>query len=113
MKIFIKNLKVKCLIGIHPHERKKKQEIVLHVELEVEGRHAAKTDKITDAVDYDELAQKLCAVASQSKFYLLEKLANELLKVILKDKRILNARLQVEKPKALRNADSVTLEVSS
>ena len=50
-------------------------------------------------------------MVSSSSFFLVEKMAEEIAKLVLKDKKIAELRLCVEKPGALRGSKSVGVEI--
>ena len=50
-------------------------------------------------------------LVSKSSFFLVEKMAEEIAKLVLKNKNIAELRLRVEKPGALRGSKSVGVEI--
>jgi len=57
-KVFIKDLRVQGILGIHEWERVTPREIVINVTLYADTRRAARTDDIADCVDYSAMAKK-------------------------------------------------------
>lgn len=110
--IRIKDLKLKAIIGIFAWERKVKQDIIINISLDFDSSLAAKTDHINDTVDYKALKMKIMALVDGSRYYLLEKLVEEILNLLMEDPKILNATVKIDKPKALRFAKSVSVESS-
>ena len=51
--IYIKDLRVKTIIGIFDWERKVKQEVSIDLEFPFDCKKAAATDSIEDTVDYN------------------------------------------------------------
>lgn len=113
MIIKIKNLKIKTIIGTNDWERKKKQEIVINVQIEFDGKKVSNTDNVKDSINYKILNKKIIALVESSDFYTLEKLSNAVLKLIIKDKNILKAMVEVDKPRSLRHTDSVSVVCKS
>jgi FolB domain-containing protein len=109
MIIKIKNLRVKTIIGVHAWEKKQKRDVVVNLEMEFDGNKAANTDDIADTLDYDHINQMLIEEISNSKFNLIEKLCRHLLDKIMADKRISRAKIEIDKPKALKNGESVSI----
>ncbi len=105
----IKNLRIRTIIGIFNWERSNKQDVVFNIELEFNGRKATKSDNIEDTVDYKTLTKRIVSEVEQSQFYLLEKLADHVLKIIMENPNVLRAIVEVDKPHALRFADSVSI----
>lgn len=110
MIIRIQNLKLRTLIGIYDWERKRKQSVIVNIRLDFNGTKAARTDKIKDTVDYKTICKAVIKKVESSQYFLVEKLAAEILKLVMKDKRVLSARVRVDKPGALRFAESVSVE---
>lgn len=113
MTIRIKNLRLRTIIGISEWERGEKQDVVINVELEVDERKAVETDLIDDTVNYKTLTKRIVEEVEQSEFFLLEKLTHHILQVVLEDKKIKKATVEVDKPHALRFAESVSVSCSA
>ena len=111
--IRIDELKVLAIIGIHDYERSTKQEVLVSVELEYDITKAAETDAIEDTLDYDELSKKIKFLVEESQYYIIEKLASEILKLVLDEPGVAKARVRVGKPQALKDARCVSVEVAS
>ena len=86
---------------------------MVNVELEFDARRAAKTDRIDHAVDYKALTQRIIDEVEQSRFFLLEKLADHILTIVMGDPKVARATVEVDKPRALRFADSVSVSASA
>lgn len=68
---------------------------------------ARQSDKLTDTVDYGALARCLTQKASQTEYFLIEKLAQLLADTCLEfDARIQKVELELEKPGCIENAKS-------
>ena len=113
MVIRIKNLRLRTIIGVEDWERVCPQEIIVNVEMEFDGSTAAVSDKLQDAIDYSELKRRMIAQAEPARFFLLERLADFILKIVMEDHRITRAVVEVDKPHALRFADSVSVVTSA
>ena len=79
-KIFIEGLEVRCIIGTLPRERKKKQKVLIDLEFPAPIKQAARKDDLRKALDYQKIASTAASFVSQSKFHLLETLAERLSK---------------------------------
>ncbi len=110
-KILIKDLLIRGIIGIHDWEREKRQDILINIEMEADCRPAGLSDDFRDAVDYRAVTKSVIGLIEESKFYLVEKLAEEIAKICLQDSRVALARVRVEKPGAVRFSRSVGVEV--
>ena len=109
--IDISDLHMRTIIGINPEERINKQDVFVNVTLETDCRPAAKSDDIADAVNYRDLCKDIIDLVEGSEYFLVEKLAEEIARVCLSDKRVPWARVRVDKPGALRFAQSVGVTI--
>jgi len=75
-RIYIRDLALRCLIGVYPEERRDKQDVILNIILETDHRPAAASDRLADAVDYKTLKKKIVALVEASSFELIETLAD-------------------------------------
>jgi dihydroneopterin aldolase/D-erythro-7,8-dihydroneopterin triphosphate epimerase len=110
-RIFIRDLLIRGIIGIHDWEREKKQDILINVEMEADCRPAGLSDNFTEAVDYRAVTKSIIALVETSEFFLVEKLAEEIASVCLENPKVNLARVRVEKPGAVRFSRSVGIEV--
>lgn len=113
VKITIENLRLRTIIGINDWERETRQDVVVNVELELESGTVFTRDSIDETVDYKRLNKRLIAEVERSSFFLLEKLCDHLLGLVMEDGRVRRARVRVAKPGALRFTDSVSVECSA
>lgn len=109
--LYINDLIIPCLIGVFENERKEKQQIIINIMLSVDTRKAGKSDNLNDTVNYHELSLQIVKLVENSKFYLLEKLAQEVANLCLQDTRIKQVTVRVEKPKAIKLAKSSAIEI--
>ena len=110
-EVFIKDLSVRAIIGINPDERVNPQEVLINVVLVVDTRPAARSENIEDAANYGTLAKQIVSMVAASQFFLVEKLAAEIMRLCLADRRVERARVTVEKPTAVRAARSVGVTI--
>ena len=111
--IRINDLRLRVLIGIHPWERKTKQDIILNLASCYDASKASKSDRLKDALDYEALVDRVTRAVQRSRHYLLEKLAAKVLDVVLTaDPRISGAWIRLDKPHAIGQARSVSFELA-
>jgi D-erythro-7,8-dihydroneopterin triphosphate epimerase len=111
MRIRIKDLRLRTIIGIYDWEREHRQDVVINAELTFDGTAAAASDAIEDTVNYKAITKAMIAHVEGASCQLLERLASELLAIALEDPRVHSAWVEVDKPHALRFADSVSVRV--
>lgn len=110
-KIIIRDLRLRGIIGINDWERNEKQDILINVDLHIDLTKAGNTDNIDDTLNYRSLTKEIISLVENSSYYLVEKLANSIVTLCLKDQRVEKAKVRVEKPMALRFAKSVGVEI--
>jgi|ETNmetMinimDraft_26_1059896.scaffolds.fasta_scaffold128761_2 FolB domain-containing protein len=110
-KIQIHNLRLKAIIGVNEWERKIKQDVVINVSVEYDSEKARDTDGFSHAFDYKRLTKKIIDRVERSSFKLIEKLADQILDIVSDSGTADLITVCVEKPGALRHADSVSVEV--
>lgn len=111
-RIYIRDLTLRCIIGVYPEERREKQDVVINIVLECDHSAAAKSDNLNDAVDYKGLKKQVIKLVEASQFNLIETLADRIARLCLENGRVLRATVMVDKPAALRFARSVAVEIS-
>ena len=113
LTVRIKNLRLRTYIGFNAEEREKRQDLVINIRFDYEAKKAADTDDVEYAVNYKIITKDIIAFVEGNQFLLLEKLASDILDRVRRNKRVKFAEVQVDKPHALRFADSVSASVSS
>ena len=109
--VFIKDFTIQETIGIHEHEKIKKQKIKFNIVIDVNQNTLPDEKDIKSIVDYEEITNKLKNLAKNKKYNFLESLAEDSFKEIFEDKRINAVTIKIEKPDAIKNAESVGVKV--
>ena len=109
--VFIKDFIIQEIIGIHEHEKTKKQKIKFNIVVNVNQNTVPDEKDIKSIVDYEKITNKLENLVKNKKYNFLESLAEDSFKEIFEDKRINSATIKIEKPDAIKNAKSVGVEV--
>lgn len=112
-RIHIKNLRLRTFVGFNPEEQAKKQDVIINVELFYDARAAARSDDVTEALDYKTITKRIIARVEDRHFLLLEKLVHEVLEMCMQHPAVREATVEIDKPHALRFADSVSLSMSA
>jgi FolB domain-containing protein len=111
--IRITDLSLRTIIGLYDWERTTKQDVIINVEIHFDATKAAKSDKVDDTIDYKAINKKIIQYVEESKHFLIEKMAGEILKIIMEDPKAQAAKVRVDKPGALRFAKSVSVELEA
>jgi len=110
-RIVIKNLFLRAIIGINDDERTDRQDVIVNLELETDTRPAGRSDNIDDAVNYRTITKQVIDLVEGSRYFLVEKMAEEIARLCLGDARVSRVWVTVEKPAALRFARSVGVSI--
>ncbi len=110
-KVFIRNLKVRAILGVHEWERTTERDVLINVELFVDTRAAAQSDDLADCVSYSDVAKKLRAHAERAARMTVEALANDLAALCLNEPKVFKVVVRVDKPGAVPQAESVGVEI--
>ena len=109
--VLIKDFIIQEIIGIHKHEKIKKQKIKFNIVIDVDQNTIPDEKDIKSIVDYEKITNKLKNLTKNKKYNFLESLAEDSFKEIFEDKRINSVKIKIEKPDAIKNAESVGVEV--
>ena len=109
--VFIKDFIIEEIIGIHEHEKIKKQKIKFNVVLGVDQRTIPNERNRKSIVNYEKITNKLEKLVKNRKYNFLESLAEDSFEEIFEDKRINSITIKIEKPDAIKNAESVGVKV--
>ncbi|MBM4143641.1 MAG: dihydroneopterin aldolase [Lentisphaerae bacterium] len=111
-RIHIRDLRLRCIVGTNGEERVKQQEVVINITLEADLRAACASDRIEDTADYRALKLRVVEMVEKSRFFLIERLAEAVAALCLREPRAARATVTVDKPGALRFARSVAVEIT-
>ena len=109
--VFIKDFIIEEIIGVHQHEKIKKQKIKFNIVLNVNQSSIPDEKDINSIVDYEKITNKLENLTKRKKYNFLESLAEDSFEEIFEDSRINSVTIKIEKPEAIKNAGSVGVEV--
>ena len=105
--VFIRGLRVDTVIGIYDWERDIKQTLILDIEMATDIKQAAKTDDIEKTLNYKSVSKRLAEFIGESKFLLVETLAEHCAEIILNEFATPWIKLSVNKKGAVSCADDV------
>jgi FolB domain-containing protein len=110
-KIIIKDLLLRGIIGINDWEREKRQDILINITLHGDLQSAGKSDDIDDAINYRTITKQVIQHVELSERFTVEALADDIARICCQTAGVTMARVRVEKPGALRFAQSVGVEI--
>ncbi len=112
--IRVKNLLIRTYIGFNPEELVNKQDVLINLEIETDiPAEALEADEPVGIFDYKTITKKVIAMVQDGQFKLLEVLTKKILDLAMEDERVIRVRVEVDKPHALRFAESVSLQMEA
>ena len=105
--VFLRDLRIETVIGIYDWEREIRQTVILDLEMGCDVRKAAASERIEDAVNYKAVAKRMIQFVGESRFQLVETLAERCAEVILHEFGVPWVRLSVNKIGAVTGARDV------
>ncbi len=112
--IHIKDLLISTYIGFNPEELVNKQNVVINLDIDVDiPVEALMTDEPVGIYDYKVITKQVISMVQDGRFKLLEVLTKRILDLIMENRQVNWARVEVDKPQALRFAESVSFEMEA
>lgn len=105
--VFLRGLRIETTIGIYDWEKQIKQPVVLDLEMGADVAKGAATDRIEDALDYKRVSKRLKEFVGDSRFELVETLAERCAALLREEFGIPWLRLSVNKIGAVTDATDV------
>jgi dihydroneopterin aldolase len=109
--VFVRDLDLMALIGIYDHEKIDPQRIIVNIDISVSEGDGPQDDDIGHVVSYEIVVKKVEQIIADGHINLVETLCEKIAAACLKDKRVMAARVRVEKPDIIKNARSVGVEI--
>ena len=109
--IRIRDLRVRSHVGVTAAERRLPQDVVLTITLHADLRRACRSDRLSDTVDYKALKKAILAECETRRFVLIERMAQGVADLALRDARVERVEVNVQKPGALRFALCSEVEI--
>lgn len=112
-RIRVKNLMLRTYIGINEDEIRNKQDVQINLTIEYPAAEAVSGNQIEQALNYRTITKAVISHVEGNRFALLERLTQEVLDVIMTYSQVRYAEVEVDKPHALRFAESVSVMLSA
>jgi 7,8-dihydroneopterin aldolase/epimerase/oxygenase len=106
-RIYLRDLRTETIVGIYDWERKIRQTVAFDFEFPGDIRRAAKSDKIDDTLNYKAVAKRVLAFVETSEYHLVETLAEEVARLILREFSVEWVKVTLNKPGAVRGSRDV------
>ncbi|MDE0519099.1 MAG: dihydroneopterin aldolase, partial [Candidatus Dadabacteria bacterium] len=82
MIIKIENLRLRTIIGVYDWEKENRQDLIINVTIDFDGRKAVESDDIDDTLDYKAINKKIISFVETSDFNLLERVAGGICDIV-------------------------------
>jgi len=112
-RIRVKDLRVRTYIGIKEEEILNKQDVLINLTILYPAGDAVQVNDIDHALNYRTITKAIIAHVEGNRFALLERLTQELLDLVMANESVLYAEVEVDKPHALRFAESVSITLAA
>ncbi len=109
--INITNLRLRTYIGFNPDEMEKQQDVVINIEIQYPASNGFADDDVEQALNYKTITKDVIQHVEEGRFLLLEKLVSDVLDICSAHPWTRYAKVTIDKPHALRFADSVSLSL--
>lgn len=112
-RIRVKNLRLRTFVGLNEEEQQKRQDVVVNIAIDYDAMRAATSDSPDHALNYRTITKQVIELVEENRFLLLEKLVHDIIQLIMEHPAADMVQVEVDKPHALRFADSVSLTMSA
>lgn len=112
-RIRVKDLRLRTFIGIKEEEILNRQDVLINLIILYPAAQAVEVNQIDRALNYRTITKALIHHVEENRFALLERLTQELLDLVMTHPEVEYAEVEVDKPHALRFAESVSITLSA
>ena len=110
-RVFVKDLILAALIGVHRHEKDGRQRVRINLDMEVIESEQPVQDRLADVVCYEDVVTAIRGIVAAGHINLVESLAELIADRCLEDRRVRKVRVRVEKLDVFADASSVGVEI--
>ncbi len=110
-RIEIRGLRLRCIIGFNPDERREKQDVVIDMLMPTDLRKGGVSDNPDDILNYRTVNKAVIKHVEASSYKTLEALATAIARVAVVECGVAQIQVTVHKPGALRFTDDVLVTI--
>ncbi len=111
-KVIIKNLILNIFIGIHDFEKRKKQRVRFNIEVVTNPNIIPNNKDLSTILNYEDIINKIKILVKKQHHELIEDLAENIFKMIFKNRLAKKINIKIEKLDIVKNSESVGIEFS-
>jgi len=112
-RIRVKDLRLRTFIGINKEETINQQDVLINLTILYPSVEAVRDNDIEHALNYRTITKAVIHHVEENRFALLERLTQEILDLVMQHPTVSYAEVEVDKPHALRFAESVSITLAS
>ena len=112
-RIRVKDLRLRTFIGIKEEEILNRQDVLINLTILYPAAQAVELNQIDQVLNYRTITKTVIRHVEDNRFALLERLTQELLDLVMSHSEVRYAEVEVDKPHALRFAESVSITLSA
>lgn len=109
--VMIEGLAVSTTIGVYDWEQTIKQTLYFDIEMEWDNQVPAKSDDVSDCLNYALVSQTVIHFVENGCFNLIERVAEEVAQLLLSQFTLNRILLKVSKPGAVAEAKNVAVKI--
>ncbi|HCR85884.1 MAG TPA: dihydroneopterin aldolase [Alphaproteobacteria bacterium] len=110
MIVKIKNLTIEGILGIYEFEQRKKQRIVVNLEIDFDEGDAPKTDSIHSTMNYHPICDGIRKMLAENNFQLVERVVYVVGQYVLSYAQVRSVKVEIDKPDApIEGLESVSV----
>ncbi|MSO96792.1 MAG: dihydroneopterin aldolase [Rhodospirillaceae bacterium] len=109
--VFVRDLELTCIIGVHAHEKRGPQRIRINLDVGALEGDAPHADQLGNVLCYEDLVVRIRAIVADGTINLIETLAERVAEICLQHPLARSARVRVEKLDVFTDARSVGVEI--
>ncbi len=110
-RVYVRDLVLPANIGVYDHERLGPQRVRINVDLRVEENRAPLDDEIANVYSYADVITGIRGIIAGGHINLVETLAERIADFCLADRRVVSARVGVDKLDVEPDAAAVGVEI--
>ena len=111
-RIRVKDLRLRTYIGINEDEILNRQDVLINLSILYPAVEAVRDNDIEQALNYRTITKAIIRHVELNRFALLERMTQEILDLVMAHPAVSYAEGEVDKPHALRFADSVSITLA-
>ena len=109
--LFIKGLRLDTEIGVYEWEKNIKQPISLDIEVNTDASTPAQSDELRDALDYQQITDRVTEYINSQHFHLVETVAEKVADLLRREFGASWVRISVSKLSAIKTVDAVGIVI--